>query len=53
MENTGKELEGVSASLAEMTGGLNKLGDGEAKTTMLANRTEEWGREVSSWLSAA
>lgn len=53
MENTGEELEGVSASLAEMTGGSNKLGDGEAKTTMLANRTEEWGREVSSWLSAA
>ena len=54
MEKTGEEVEGVSCSLAEITGvwSWNKLGDGEAKTTVLASRTGQWGRELPSWPSA-
>lgn len=52
MEKTGEELEGVGSSLAEITGGWNKLGDGEAKTAVPASRTGEWGRGLPFCRSA-
>lgn len=54
MEKTGEGVEGVGCSLTEITGvwSWNKLGDGEAKTTVLASRTRQWDRGVPSWLTA-
>ena len=50
MEKIKEEGERVSCSLAEITGvwSWNKLGDGEAKTTMLASRSGERGRGLGA-----